>query len=181
MPNAPGGGLAVGPSELLRAREARAIRQAAAVAWFAKPLVSITIVMPGPVKDGRIPRRSMAIALQELDALVSSSRWSLLWREVQRLKTGPEAIYVLDVDANVLKSRTTELEERHPIGRLWDLDVITAEGVGLSRKQLMMPARRCLVCGRPAHECGRSQRHPLRELQKAIWDMVNEHDQCSAA
>jgi holo-ACP synthase len=180
MPNAPGGGLPVGPSELLRAREARAIRQAAAVARFAKPLVSLTIVMPGAVKDGWVSRRAMEIALQELDAVVSSAKWRLLYLELHWQPTGPEAIYVLDVDANVLKSRTTELEERHPIGRLWDLDVITAGGAGLSRKQLMMPARRCLVCGRPAHECGRSRRHPLRELQKAISDMVNEHDQRSA-
>ena len=62
MPNAPGGGLAVGPSELLRAREARAIRQAAAVAWFAKPLVSITIVTPGPGRTAGfhdVPWRSL--------------------------------------------------------------------------------------------------------------------------
>ena len=180
MPHAPAR-LAVSLGELLSAREARAARQAAAVARFSKPLVSITIVMPGPVKDGRFPRRAMAIALQEFDAVVSSAKWPLLSREVHWWKTGPEAIYVLDVDANVLKLRTVDLEERHPIGRLWDLDVITAGGAGLSRKQLTMPARRCLVCDRPAHECGRSRRHPLNELLKTIRDMVNEYDQRSAA
>ena len=138
--------------------------------------MSVTIVMPGPVKDGWLSRRLMEIALQEMDQVISLNHCRLLWREVCWRTTGPEAIYVVDVDARVLKLAAIELEEHH-LGRLWDLDVITTDGVGLSRTQLGRPARRCLLCDRPAHECGRSQRHSLAELQRTILEMVDDFDQ----
>ncbi|MEA7571641.1 citrate lyase holo-[acyl-carrier protein] synthase, partial [Salmonella enterica subsp. enterica serovar Virginia] len=39
------------------------------------------------------------------------------------------------------------LEQRYPLGRLWDIDVLTAEGEILSRRHFALPARRCLLCG----------------------------------
>ena len=167
---------AVNLDDLLIAREERAARQAAAVAEFAAPLVSITMVIPGPWKDGWLPRRLMEVALNRMDALIRRNRWPLLSREVFWRNTGPEALYVLDLDAEVLKSATTDLEERHPLGRLWDLDVITTSGTGLSRLQMGRPARRCLLCSRPARECGRSRRHSLPELRRKIRNMVDHFD-----
>ena len=111
-----------------------------------------------------------------MDALIRHNRWPLLFREVFWRNTGPEALYVLDLDAEVLKLATTDLEERHPLGRLWDLDVITTSGTGLSRLQMGRPARRCLLCSRPARECGRSRRHSLPELRRKIRNMVDHFD-----
>jgi holo-ACP synthase len=162
--------------EMLIAREARAARQVAAVTQFGATLVSITIVMPGAVKDGRLPQRIMELALKEVDSLISARNWPLLSREVFWRITGPEAIYVVDVEAQVLKSAAICLEERHPLGRLWDLDVITTTGAGLSRSQLCRSARRCLLCAHPARECGRSRRHSVPRLLTKIQKMVNDFD-----
>jgi holo-ACP synthase len=166
----------VGLEQLLAAKEQRAARQSAALARFRAPVVSISIVTPGAAKDGWLPRRVMEIALRELSALYMAKNWPVTWHQVFWEKTGPEAIHVIDADAQVLKLATIELEDRHPIGRLWDLDVIAPGERLLSRKQLSFPPRRCLVCERPAHECGRSRRHPLRELLKTIERMVNDID-----
>ena len=118
--------LVVSPNEVLAAREARAELQGAALAKFARPLICLTLVMPGPAKNGCLSRRVMEIALEQTDALIGANRWSLLSREVCWRNAGPEAIYVLDEDAEVLKRATMHLEEHHPIGRLWDMDVITS-------------------------------------------------------
>jgi len=170
------GRVEVSLDEMLIAREERAARQAAALAQFRAPLVSITIVMPGPVKDGGLPRRVMEVALEQMDSLISARNWSLLSRKVFWQFTGPEAIYVVDVEPHVLKSATIALEEHHPIGRLWDLDIITTRGAGLSRFQLWRQARPCLLCDRPARECSRSRRHSLPELMKQIRRMVDHFD-----
>lgn len=167
---------AVTLEELLAAREARAARQVAALRRFGTPLLSATTVMPGPVKDGWLPRRVMEIALQEIDALIRTSDWPLLSLNLSWPNTGPEAIYVLNVDAQVLKSTVIDLEEHHPIGRLWDLDVITTSGTTVSRVQLARPARRCLVCSQPARECGRSRRHSQTELIQTIRKLVDDVD-----
>jgi triphosphoribosyl-dephospho-CoA synthase CitG/holo-ACP synthase CitX len=165
--------MAIAPVALLTAREDRAARQRAALARFGKPLLSITVVMPGPVKDGSLSRSVMELALQEVDQLVCARHWRVLSRDVSWHGSGPEALYSLNVDAQVLKALAIDLEEQHPIGRLWDLDVIAPGGVGLSRRDLGKPPRPCLLCNRPAHECGRSRRHPLPELLKAVRQMVH--------
>ena len=162
--------------QMLRAREERVAWQTAALAQFGKPLISVTLVMPGPTKDGRVPRRAMEAALKELDDLIAANNWPLVSREVLWRNTGPEAIYVVDTDGRTLKSATIDLEERHPIGRIWDLDVITTSGSALSRVELARPARRCLICNRPAHECGSSRRHPLAELLRIIHNLVVDFD-----
>jgi len=162
--------------ELLAAREERAAGQTAALAQFRKPLISLTIVMPGPRKNGPLPLRVMDIALQELDFLIEGMRWPLLSRQIYWPNTGPEALYVVDTPSEVLKSAVMDLEERHPMGRLWDIDVIASTGTPLSRAGRGKPRRACLLCSRPAHECGRSRRHSLPELINTIGRIVNDFD-----
>ena len=172
--------LAVNLEEVLTARERRSARQSAALARFDRPVVSMTVVMPGPVKDGALPRRVLAEALEELETVSRARGWRILSREILWLQTGPEALYVVDVDAPILKCATVELEDHHPIGRLWDLDVVVRQG-HLSRQELGLSARRCLLCGRPAHACSRSREHRLEDLLSTIAKIVHDHDQRSAA
>jgi len=173
-----GGTLAgeVSLDQVLVARERRVARQSAALARFGKPLVSMTVVMPGPVKDGPLPRHVLEVALQEVEALANARHWAVLEREFSSRQTGPEAIYVLAADPGLLKAATVQLEDQHPLGRLWDLDVIAPGEGGLSRWALALPPRRCLVCDRPAFECGRSRRHSLGELLNAIRTIVHDYD-----
>ena len=174
-------GVGIGLEQMLAAREQRAARQADALARFDKPVVCMTVVMPGPVKNSWLSRRLLAEALQEVGAASDTRGWRLPSREVLWLKTGPEALYVVDVNARILKTVMVELEDDHPLGRLWDLDVIAPRQGGLSRRYLGLPARRCLICERPAHVCSRSRAHPLEELLSAIDRIVHEHDLRPAA
>jgi len=174
-------GVGIGLEQMLAAREQRAARQADALARFDRPVVSMTVVMPGPVKNSWLSRRLLADALWEVDAASDTQGWRLLSREVLWRKTGPEALYVVDVNARILKTVMVQLEDDHPLGRLWDLDVIDPRQGGLSRQDLGLPARRCLVCERPAHVCSRSRAHPLEELLSTIGRIVHEHDLRSAA
>jgi holo-ACP synthase len=170
------GGSSIGIDEMLAARDQRAARQSEALARFNKPIVSITVIMPGPIKDGVLPRGLLRVALQELDVLASQREWRVLLRQTLSEETGPEAIYVLDTNPELLKLATVELEDNHPLGRFWDLDVIAPGPRLLSRKQLALPVRRCLMCDRPAFECSRSRRHSVEELQGAIQRIADDYD-----
>ena len=174
-------GVSIGLEQMLAAREQRAARQVDALTRFDKPVVSMTVVMPGPVKDSWLSRRVLAEALQEVEAASETRGWRMPSREMLWRKTGPEALYVVDTDARILKAAMVELEDDQPLGRLWDLDVIAPRQGGLSRHDLGLPARRCLICERPAHVCGRSRAHPLEELLNAIGAIVDEHDNRRAA
>lgn len=159
---------AIGLGRLLAARDERAGRQAAALARFERPLVSVTLVTPGAVKDGWLQRGLLASALDALEESLERRRWRVVSQQASWLDTGPEALYVVDAPATALKQATVELEEGHPLGRLWDLDVIARGPRHLSRTDAGAPPRRCLVCGSAAIECARSRRHGVQELMAAI-------------
>jgi len=158
---------------MVAARDARARRQADARNRYPDyPLISITLVSPGPIKESLRLRRVMHAALEAVDECLSFERWPVFEREVFWLPTGAEALYVVNAKAEVLKAALVELESRHSLGRLWDLDVIAASGP-LSRGKLGIAPRRCLICNQPAHACARSQQHHLLELSAKIEEMVD--------
>lgn len=162
--------------QVLAARDARAAAQQAALAKFNKPIVCTTVITPGPVKDGVIPRYLFGAATDAVDVVCSARRWIVVWREILWKNTGPEAIYVVDSEAERLKIALVDIENRLRLGRLWDLDVITPRDGRVSRRALGYPPRRCLLCDEPAHACGRARRHSTEELSDAIQQMVHAHD-----
>lgn len=161
--------------EVLEAREARAYRQAAWLTRHGVPLVSITLVSPGPVKDGPCWRRVMRKAIDSVDTMLLREGWTVLECHSLWLRTGPEALYAVRSDPKRLKRALVTLEDRHALGRLWDLDVI-AEGGPVSRRAFGIAPRRCLICGAGAHECARSRRHPLPALLAAVEQIANESE-----
>jgi holo-ACP synthase len=158
----------VGLEEVLACRERRAARQLAAVDWFQRPVVGFTLVVPGPRKAFPATRVLLEAGLVALDALLAARGWPVLMGEHRFLPTGPEALRVVDAGGPELKRALAALEDRHPLGRLWDLDVHCPGGAGLSRQDLGLPPRRCLLCGQPAHACSRSRAHPLPDLLAEI-------------
>ena len=161
--------------EMLAAKDRRASRQAAALRRFGMPVVSVSIVTPGPVKDTRHSRRALAVGQQEFGLVARAEKWRILFDETVMQQAGPEAIYSVEADDRSLKWRLVKLENSHPLGRLWDFDVITTHRGGLSRSDFGFPARACLICDRPARECGRSRRHPMRDLQNAVAALVDNY------
>ena len=159
--------------QILEAREQRVARQRAALLRFGKPLISLTLVMPGPVKDGKVPRLILGSALATLDALFARLDKTMLWCAEVTAATGPEALYVVDMDALELKRAAVNLETSHPLGRLWDIDVICPQRGAIARRELGMAPRRCLICDDAAHVCARSRRHPLEQLHAVIEELVH--------
>lgn len=67
-----------------------------------------------------------------------------------------------------------QLEVSRPIGRLWDIDVLDAQGRILSRLDIGLPARRCLLCRQPAKICARQRRHGSEQLLQEMERMFND-------
>ena len=114
--------------EMLDARERRANRQRELLEEFQKPLVSFTMNIAGPIKDTPLIRRGFDIGLEDLERVLSVDRIPVLHREVIREYTGSEAILVVDAPASQVKELTWQLEEGTPLGRLYDMDVLSRMG-----------------------------------------------------
>lgn len=153
---------------LLAARERRvALRDAALAARPEAAAVSATPVMPGPVKDCALARLLQAAALAELAAVLDARGWAWALARAETGPAGPEALVLVETGAADLKRAAADLEDRHPLGRLWDLDVAAAAGT-VARRDLGLPPRACLLCAEPAHACARSRAHAVSDLLAAM-------------
>ena len=153
-------GHAVSLADMLLAREQRAAR----LACYPGPLISFTLVAPGPVKDNRMWRKVAARARDAVVALCQEKGWAS--EEVFRIEasSGAEWIRTVCAPAEEVKRALVALEQHHPLGRLWDLDTIDETGRALSRRALGLADRLCLICDREAHLCARARTHSLELL-----------------
>ena len=162
---------------ILTAREQRAATQRDLQIRFDKPLLSVTVIIPGPVKGGPGSCRLLEVAQQQVRQIFQDRGWRVLYCVEALRVAGPEAIYVVDAPAEDLKAATIALEETHTLGRLWDLDVIAAGSMRpLTRSSLNCQPRRCLVCEQPARVCARNRHHPLEELLTVIEKQIYAFD-----
>ena len=148
--------------DILVARENRAATQKRLLAQYQKPLLCFTMNIPGPVKLDRDVAIGFAVGNWLLqDAL----QGKLLYSAQHPRHTGCEAYYVADLSARELKQIALELEDIHPIGRLFDMDVLDTDGSKIDRQSLGYPRRQCLICDRDAYECAGRRTHSLEELR----------------
>lgn len=165
--------------DILTARENRVSTQQRLLARFAKPLICFTMNIPGPEKCNNdicwgygLGKKWLQVQLADL---------SVLHFEEQILPTGCEGYYVVDAPADLLKQRTVQIENSAPVARLFDMDVLDADGKKLERSELGFSPRTCLICDLPAHICGRSRAHSVEQLQQktaALLRDAMEQEEC---
>jgi len=172
---------AVTLTELLASRDARQARQHAWLQRHGVTLISFTVVAPGPVKDCDLTRRIFSHGLLALEALATRAAWPVNARASFALVTGPEALFAINAPAQAVKQATIALEQTHPLGRLWDIDVLTPHGDILTRRQFSLPPRACLICSRAAALCAREQTHTLAQLLAQMEALLNDAEHATHA
>lgn len=168
-------------ADVLAARDARRELQSALLGRWGLPLVSMTLVSPGPRKDDARRRALMDLAEAALTAALAEAGMAVRERSRRDGVAGPEAIYAVDAPALGLKRLAVGLEERLPWGRLLDADVLVRcdlPGLAglpepLGRAAAGLGPRGCLVCGRDARHCMASAAHPLAELSAAVERLID--------
>lgn len=164
-------GPAVSQQTLLQGRTDRARRQLALLRGPCACLVSFTLNIPGEVKQFPLARAALDVGLDLLRAQFSTH---ILQLQVVHPDAGSEGLLTLSLPPEVVKAQTVALEENHPLGRLFDLDVLGADGVPLARAALGLPPRRCLLCDRPAKLCARGRTHAIEPLRHRTGQLLND-------
>ena len=132
------------------------------------------LVVPGAVKDSALTRNIFNLGWQALQQMGREQNWHCLQAEALALSTGCEGFMALQADAQRVKDCAMQLEVQQPIGRLWDIDVLDPEGRILSRRDLGLAERRCLLCSQPAKICARQRRHSSEQLLQEMERMLND-------
>ena len=159
--------------QLLASREERASFQKELLKGYpGKTLVCLTVIMPGKVKRNL---QSLVVAQAAVTALVSAFGDSMLKIRLRDLPTGYEAYLVTPLSNEEAKRETCRIEDTHPLCRLFDLDVIDADGVPMSRESVGLSPRKCLVCDNEARYCMRNRTHTMAELTAKIDEMIESY------
>ena len=177
--------------ELLASRDARhAMQQKLMAEHSGKTLVCLTVVMPGSVKRNQ---QSLTVARAAVKAMRKAYNISddllpeteLLTNELKTetgeclverdLNTGYEAYLITSLPLLEAKRVAVDIEDTHPLGRLFDIDVIDAQGIPVSRDRVGGQPRRCLVCDHEARYCMRMRWHTQEDIWARIKQMTDDY------
>ncbi len=158
---------------LLASRDARrAMQQQLMAANPGLTLVCLTVVMPGSVKRNE---QSLIVAKAAVDALKHEFDKRLTYLDERDLPTGYEAFLLVSMPPLEAKKVTCGIEESHPLGRLFDIDVFDGEGRQISREAVGLEARRCMICDNEARWCMRNRTHTQEELHNHINSLIDNY------
>lgn len=135
-------------------------------------LLCLTVIMPGSVKRNRL---SLAVARAATEAIRVEFADSITQMEERDLETGFEAYVLVSLPTLEAKKIACRIEENHPLGRLFDLDVIDPTGTPVQRSAAGVAPRRCLLCDNEARYCMRNHTHSPEQLQNHIAEIVEAY------
>lgn len=174
-------------ADMLAARDARRERQAALLSEYASPLICFTMNIAGPEKRDALIDRAFEYGVNRITEQLSLRGIPVLDMHKKIAFTGDECVWAVRGDARALKRCMCRIEDDGEIGRLFDIDVIGADGRKLSRSDAQPDSafnapRRCLLCGQDAFLCARSRAHGWRELADRAHEIIASHfDRAHAA
>lgn len=160
--------------DMAGARERRARTQLELLTEYpGSTLVCLTMNVAGPVKcDDEICRAfnwADREILAVLDPYKQHHAHTYLW------KTGVEGYYCVEGDPKEIKRRMCALEDGCALGRLLDIDVLYGWTQKVSRTEIGLPARKCLLCGEDAPVCARSRKHTVQALFAQTKEIIRTH------
>lgn len=166
-------GQPVSPEEILNARESRAQRiEDLTREHPERTILSCTLNIPGPVKAHPVLDLVFEQAIEKITEILPDFKIHNFPEKAR----GPELLLSTSLAADEVKLMMIALEESTPLARLYDIDVVS-QGQALSRSDLSIPERPCLVCNQTARVCSRSQAHSLAEVLKVVQDLIFQDDE----
>lgn len=167
-------GKTVALEEMLNAREYRQYLQQTLIQQYQQPLISFTLNIVGPLKVFPLVMQAYQEGLSSIRNHCKANGLSILHFEEIRKNTGYEGFFVVPCHPIKLKKIISQLEQTSSLGRLFDIDIIKLDGTKVSRTEIQLPERTCLLCNKNAFECSRSRAHSVEELInreiQIMWD-----------
>lgn len=168
-------GRSVTLAQMLAARDNRYRKQQALLKANPEAVVVVgTVVTPGNRKR---THESLATGQAMKEAMCDAFGDHVASVETLDLPTGYEVYLLLrGLTPAQVKHRACAAEEKHLLGRLFDIDVLDGEGRPISRQSIGLKPRTCLLCGDDARVCMRIGRHSYDDLAEHIRSMVENYE-----
>jgi len=150
---------------ILEDREARYYLQRDLSEKYSLPIIVVRVNYPGN-KNNKIVNSAFKFINLEL---------TYLYKKLINKSEGPVLVGVVNMDPLVLKRLAIDIEENHPLGRMFDIDVYDKSFNQVPRSALGLEPRTCIICGENAHSCIRSLSHTLDEVRDTYNKLFINH------
>lgn len=161
--------------EILKSRDERVQYQEYLLEKFGSTIVSYKLNIPGPIKYSPLIKKIFDEGLRLLKSKFKDDLIEIKHERIIYINSGPEYFAVIDISSYIIKQITTEIEEKHPLGRIYDYDVLNSKGRHIDRQELGIEARKCLLCEKNAFLCSRARNHEVSELINKIENMALDY------
>ena len=161
--------------DILNSREERAQKQMDILAHYPYSLVSFTLNIPGAVKDNDIYRRIHKQGMEDILNILEVEKIEVKYLEEINKSTGSEGYISVNKDSIELKKLMVDIESNHPLGRIFDIDVFDKDHNQMSRSDLGLESRRCLICEKDARVCMRNKSHLYNDLILKVEEISREY------
>ncbi|WP_261858552.1 citrate lyase holo-[acyl-carrier protein] synthase [Photobacterium sanguinicancri] len=174
------GGVKVSALDVMAFNDAIAELQCNWLSQYGGVLVSFTVNMAGPIKVNKASSVVFEQGCQAINHVCSNTPLNIINHHQIQTHAGFHYLIALNnapdnnFDAIALKKQLIQLESTHPLGRLMDIDVLNGSLRPLSRSNIGLPSRRCIICDDDAKNCARSRRHSLQNLYMEIEEMLTQ-------
>ncbi|MCG8569605.1 MAG: citrate lyase holo-[acyl-carrier protein] synthase [Spirochaetes bacterium] len=154
--------------KIAAARELKSATQKKIITSFQKPIISFSLNIPGPNKNLQQYHKIYIAGYKAIMKMVNNNSWPLLFSHQKNNAAGFQLFLSINTDVKQLKIQSIKLEEKHPLGRIFDIDVLDNLGRAVSRKDVGFTSRTCLICSNNPLFCRRTNKHTLEETLTAI-------------
>lgn len=155
----------IGIEDMLAAREERAVMLYKLWQTHRETVIMLTLNIKGDLKDFPLARKGFAAGCKEIARKLSTKKNGILYMRGECLATGCEGYFVVKADPKKSKKLMMQIEENHPLGRIFDIDV-HYDGSAVKGSEFGREFRKCIVCGKPVWACARSGAHGDEVIKK---------------
>lgn len=159
--------------EVLDAKEKRVMIQQRLLSDLKMPLISFTLNIAGNIKNFPLAKKTFLEGKSLIKKHLQRNNIAIVREKDNNSKTGFEAFFVVNSDALLLKKLMVQIENSSLLGRIFDIDILKVSGEKISREDIGVHNRTCLICNDFAHLCSRSKKHSMEEVvRKTVEIMV---------
>ncbi|MDW7668544.1 MAG: citrate lyase holo-[acyl-carrier protein] synthase [Bacillota bacterium] len=87
---------------------------------------------------------------------------------------GPSFLCSLKGEAETLKTKAVKIEEKKEVGRLFDVDIYV-NGTPVSRRDLELQTRKCIICGEDTYNCRINNLHSKEEVKEEMNRRIDSY------
>jgi holo-ACP synthase len=166
-------------NRVLDARELRVRKRNELIGEYKKPVISVSLNIPGPEKGRECYEPVFTLAWDLLKERLQEEDIKIEYSIKDKTVLGYEGFIVAESDEKKIKLTGLSLEHDHPLGVLFDKDVTDSDGERLSREEFLYPPRLCIVCKKEsAFLCIRGKNHTMDETLEAIHNLIGDYFRC---